>query len=107
MTTELVRAFISAIFLFNAIPHLVNGLSGARFPSPFAKPPGVGLSSPMVNVLWAWVNILLGFFIGFYQSNAFATLNSSLVFFAGGMLLSLSLAWHFGKINSADRPQAR
>jgi hypothetical protein len=39
-------------FLTNAIPHLVSGVMGSPFQSPFAKPPGEGLSSSTVNVLW-------------------------------------------------------
>jgi MFS family permease len=31
-----------------------------RFPTRFAKPPGKGLSSPMVNVLWALFNLVVG-----------------------------------------------
>ena len=37
-------------FLSNAIPHFVSGVMGRPFQSPFAKPPGKGLSSSTVNV---------------------------------------------------------
>jgi hypothetical protein len=46
-------SFFAGMFLANAIPHFVNGVSGDRFPTPFANPPGKGLSSPTVNVAWA------------------------------------------------------
>jgi hypothetical protein len=39
-------------FLANAVPHFVSGMMGRPFQSPFAKPPGKGLSSSTVNVLW-------------------------------------------------------
>ena len=32
-------------FLANAVPHFVSGMMGRPFQSPFAKPPGKGLSS--------------------------------------------------------------
>ena len=51
-----VACFFAGIFLANAVPHFVKGICGDRFPTPFAKPPGKGLSSPLVNVLWALVN---------------------------------------------------
>ncbi len=38
--------FFAGAFLANAVPHFVQGISGERFPSPFATPPGKGLSSP-------------------------------------------------------------
>jgi len=37
--------FLSGMFLANGVPHFVQGVSGAPFQSPFAKPPGVGESS--------------------------------------------------------------
>jgi hypothetical protein len=50
----------AGLFLVNCIPHLAAGLRGESFPSPFAKPPGKGLSSAPVNVLWGSFNLLVG-----------------------------------------------
>ncbi len=52
-----VAAFFSGAFLANTVPHFIHGVSGDPFPSPFANPPGKGLSSPIVNVLWACLNL--------------------------------------------------
>ena len=46
--------FAAGALLVNGVPHFVNGISGKRFQSPFASPPGVGESPPLVNVLWGW-----------------------------------------------------
>ena len=46
-----VAYFFGGAFLANTLPHLMNGISGHPFQSPFASPPGVGLSSALVNVL--------------------------------------------------------
>ena len=40
-----VAYFFGGAFLANALPHFGNGISGHAFQSPFASPPGVGLSS--------------------------------------------------------------
>jgi hypothetical protein len=56
-----VAAFFAGAFLVNALPHLVHGMSGDRFPTPFARPPGKGLSSPTVNVAWALFNMVVGY----------------------------------------------
>ena len=56
-------AFFAGLFLANAVPHFVHGISGDPFPTPFAKPPGKGLSSPTVNVLWALLNLILGYIL--------------------------------------------
>src|SRR5208283_3794616 len=53
--------FFGGAFLANTIPHLVNGISGSPFQSPFASPPGEGLSSAMVNVLWGMFNLVVGY----------------------------------------------
>lgn len=49
------------LFLANAVPHLVSGMMGRAFPSPFAKPPGEGLSSSVVNVAWGLANLVPGY----------------------------------------------
>ena len=36
--------FFGGAFLANTIPHLVSGISGSPFQSPFASPPGQGLT---------------------------------------------------------------
>ena len=55
-----VSFFFGGAFLANALPHLGNGISGHAFQSPFATPPGVGLSSSTVNVLWGLFNLAAG-----------------------------------------------
>ena len=56
-----VECFFAGAFLANVVPHFVHGISGDRFPTPFAKPPGQGLSSAPVNMVWALVNMALGY----------------------------------------------
>ncbi len=58
-----VAYFFGGAFLGNFVPHFVNGVSGRKFPSPFAKPPGKGLSSPLVNVLWGLLNLVIAYFL--------------------------------------------
>src|ERR1700739_1118154 len=56
---HLVSYFFGGIFLANAVPHFVSGVMGQPFQSPFAKPPGEGLSSSTVNVLWGFANFVI------------------------------------------------
>lgn len=53
--------FFGGAFLANFFPHFIAGVSGRRFPSPFAKPPFRGLSSPAVNVLWGLFNLAVAY----------------------------------------------
>ena len=58
--THALASFFAGLLLANAVPHFVHGVSGDRFPTPFAHPPGKGLSSPTVNVLWSLLNLAIG-----------------------------------------------
>lgn len=60
---EYVAHFLGAAFLANALPHLIAGVSGRQFHTPFASPPFRGLSSPGVNVAWALVNLGAAWFL--------------------------------------------
>ncbi|HEY2647501.1 MAG TPA: hypothetical protein VGI34_11030 [Candidatus Acidoferrales bacterium] len=55
--------FFGGAFLVNSVPHFTNGVSGRSFPSPFASPPGQGLSPAWVNVLWGLFNLLIGYLL--------------------------------------------
>jgi hypothetical protein len=55
--------FFAGLFLANAVPHFIHGISGDSFPSPFSNPPGKGLSSPTVNVVWGLGNLLIGYIL--------------------------------------------
>ncbi|MBS1525719.1 MAG: hypothetical protein JST19_08725 [Bacteroidetes bacterium] len=89
--------FFSAVFFSNAVPHLVNGVSGDKFPTPFAKPRGRGLSSPLTNVLWGLLNILIGYIL-FQISRMNGDNNISLViFFVGFGAKSVGSAINFQK----------
>jgi hypothetical protein len=58
---DVVANFFGGAFLANFVPHFVAGVSGRSFPSPFARPPFRGLSSPVVNVLWGLVNLAVAY----------------------------------------------
>ncbi|MDR3667592.1 MAG: hypothetical protein P4L35_12180 [Ignavibacteriaceae bacterium] len=58
-----IAAFFAGAFLANVVPHFIHGVSGDPFPSPFSNPPGKGLSSPLVNVLWACLNMVIGYIL--------------------------------------------
>src|SRR5208337_4013875 len=58
-----VSYFFGGVFLTNAVPHFVSGVMGRPFQSPFAKPPGKGLSSSTVNVLWGFFNLMVGYLL--------------------------------------------
>lgn len=56
-----VAYFFGGAFIANASPHLIAGVSGRPWHSPFATPPFKGLSSPMVNVAWGLFNVAVAY----------------------------------------------
>lgn len=90
-----IACFFAGAFLANFVPHFVNGVSGDPFPSPFASPPGIGLSSPVVNVLWALFNLVIGLLLFRVSKISWANRWSLLVFLLGVAAMSLQLAQHF------------
>jgi hypothetical protein len=94
---DLIACFFAGAFLANAVPHFVHGISGDRFPSPFAKPPGRGLSSPTTNVLWALFNLAIGYGLLRLGNLANDDAPSLLSFFAGVAALSVAMSVRFAK----------
>ncbi|WP_407168155.1 hypothetical protein [Bradyrhizobium sp. ORS 111] len=100
---ELIAYFFGGAFLTNAIPHVVAGAMGEPFQSPFAKPPGEGLSTSTVNILWGFFNLLVGYLLicrvgefGLRTTSHVAALG------LGGLLLGLFLARRFGRFHGGN-----
>jgi uncharacterized PurR-regulated membrane protein YhhQ (DUF165 family) len=90
--------FFGGLFLANTIPHLVNGMSGSPFQSPFATPPGEGLSSSTVNVLWGTFNLAVAYIL-LARVGRFELRDTKHMVVVGlaVLLMALMLAQHFGK----------
>jgi len=55
--------FFGGVFTANFVPHFVRGITGTPFPTPFAKPPGRGMSPPTLNILWALANLIVAYLL--------------------------------------------
>jgi hypothetical protein len=92
-----VACLFAGMFLANVVPHFVHGISGDRFPTPFAHPRGKGLSSPTINVVWALFNLAVGYIlfrVGKVSSDDLALA----VFFTGIAAISI-----FGSVRFATK----
>ena len=100
-----VSYFFGGMFLCNAIPHLVSGLMGRPFQSPFAKPPGQGLSSSTVNVLWGVLNLAIAYAlicrVGDFSLHSTADVTTLGL---GFLLIGLFAARHFGRFHGGNSP---
>jgi hypothetical protein len=92
--------FFGGAFLANAVPHFVAGVSGSPFQSPFASPPGEGLSSSTVNAIWGIANLFAAYLlllrVGKFDLRKWA---SFAVFAAGFIAMSLVLARALGRFH--------
>jgi hypothetical protein len=92
-----VACFFAGMFLANFVPHFVHGISGNRFPSPFAHPPGKGLSSATVNVVWALLNLVLGYILFLAGKLSTGDNLALIVFFAGIAAISIFASVQFAQ----------
>ncbi len=102
----LVSYFFGGVFAANAVPHFVAGTMGHAFQSPFAKPPGEGLSSATVNVVWGFFNAVVAYLlvaqVGDFHPRAATHI---LAFGLGALLISIFTSRHFGRFHGGNTPQ--
>jgi len=92
---QYLACFFAGAFWANAVPHFVHGISGNKFPSPFAKPPGKGLSSARVNVIWSLFNLVIGYLLLRAGDVTSQNTLSLVLFFLGIAAISIWLSVHF------------
>lgn len=90
--------FVAGAFLCNSIPHLAAGMRGELFPSPFASPPGVGNSHPVVNVFWGLSNAVVGLLLLSYAPVTLGLTLSFLFAVLGALVGGSLIARYFARV---------
>jgi hypothetical protein len=98
--------FFGGAFLSNAVPHFVSGTMGRPFQSPFATPPGEGLSSSKLNVFWGMFNLIVAYWLitqvgDFELHNIIEASTMGL----GFLLMGLVSAHGFGRFHGGNTPE--
>jgi hypothetical protein len=95
-------------FLSNAVPHFVAGVLGRPFQTPFASPPGRGLSTSTVNVLWGFANVVVAYVllarVGAFDIRA---TDQAAAVGLGVLAMGLVAARGFGRFHGGNRPWGR
>ncbi len=92
-------------FLTNAVPHFVSGVMGRSFQSPFATPRGEGHSSSTVNLLWGFLNLVIGYLLVIRVGDFDLRSTADVVALGlGALLIGLFMARHFGRFNGGNSP---
>ncbi|MHB8305768.1 MAG: hypothetical protein ACYDEU_07125 [Vulcanimicrobiaceae bacterium] len=103
---DLASYFFGGVFFANAVPHAVSGMMGRPFQSPFAKPPGEGLSSSTVNVLWGFFNLVVAYLLIFRVGDFdLRNVGDVVALGLGGLVIGLFSAWQFGHFNGGNAPK--
>lgn len=93
--------FFAGAFLANGVPHFVHGIAGKKFQSPFASPPAVGESSPLVNVIWGLVNFIIGYVLIFAIGDfTFGLTRAAVMVGLGALITAVALALYFERVRS-------
>ena len=101
----LLSYFFGGVFAANAIPHIVSGVMGRPFQTPFAKPPGKGLSSATLNVVWGFFNAVIAYLLVAHVGTFDLRAASHIFMFGlGALLISIFTARHFGQFHGGNRP---
>ena len=102
---HLLSYFFGGAFLANAIPHVVAGMMGRPFQSPFAKPPGQGLSSSTVNAVWGFFNLVVGYLLVCRVGDFDLKHTPDIIALGvGAFLIALFSARQFGRFNGGNAP---
>jgi hypothetical protein len=100
-----VACLFGGAFLANGAPHFVSGVMGRPFQSPFAKPPGEGLSSSTVNVLWGFANFVVAYGLiarlGDFDPHA---ADQAIAVGVGVLFMAVMAARLFGRFHGGNTP---
>ena len=84
--------FFAGAFLANGVPHFVQGITGQEFQTPFGTP-----SSAIINVIWGFVNLAIGYSIVTALGGLGFTFRRQAGMIALGFIaMALMLAYSFG-----------
>lgn len=91
--------FLAGALLANGVPHFVAGISGGKFPTPFARFYGRKESPALVNVIWGWLNFAAGAALLHYFTPVRipAATEPCVTAGIGALAMAIYLAWRFGK----------
>lgn len=100
---DLVQQFLAGAFLCNSVPHLVAGLQGRKFPTPFAIPATIGYSSALTNMFWGLFNAVLGLLLVGAAPLTVGLNAGCISALLGALGVGVFIARHFGRVTAGGR----
>jgi hypothetical protein len=100
-----IALFVAGVFLCNSLPHLIAGLLGMPFPTPFAEPRGKGNSPPVVNFLWGAFNMIVGGGLLIHYPETMGLNAEFAATVSGALATGTLMSYHFGRVRKLPRRQ--
>ena len=82
-----VCSLVAGILATNGLPHFIKGLFGEKHQTPFGHS-----SSPVVNIVWGWVNIVVAGAVFHYAHPRNHELKAAIMFMIGVLLIGIVIA---------------
>ena len=96
---DYIYPLLAGFFITNGVPHFIKGITGQTHMTPFLR-----VSPAWLNIVWAFVNFVIGLWILKVSGMKFGELTSfnthSIAFLIGVFAMGLSAAWLFSKPNA-------
>ncbi|MCB1124077.1 MAG: hypothetical protein KJT03_21180 [Verrucomicrobiae bacterium] len=93
--SSILTCFFSGVLLTNGLVHFYHGISGEPFPAPFAYALNEGFPQYASNVLWGFLNLVLGYFLLMRGKVIGGPWQKQIMFFAGVLAMGLFLSFVF------------
>ncbi len=90
----LCSCFFSAVLFVNGLAHFSHGISGERFPAPFGYLVGTGFHQNLSNVVWGFLNAVLGYAL-FVRGEVGRSKWRKITFFSGMLAMGIFLSFVF------------
>jgi hypothetical protein len=90
------NCFFSGVLFVNALAHFSHGISGERFPAPFGHLLGSGFPQHLSNVLWGFINAVLGYSL-FVRGEVVRRRSREIAFFCGVLAMGIFLSFIFSR----------
>jgi hypothetical protein len=99
----LAQQFFAGALLCNSVPHLVAGLQGRKFPTPFSIPATIGYSSALTNVFWGVFNATVGLLLLSAAPLTIGLNAGCISALLGAAGTGAFVARHFGRVTAGGR----
>lgn len=93
---SIIGFFFAGLFLFNGIPHFIQGVCGKEHMTPFSR-----VSRPVTNVIWGFSNFIIGEILIYFSKSGPMTSGQVVALWVGGFVISIYLAYFW------SNPEAR